>query len=257
MPGAIQSVERAAAILQLVAEYPAELGLTDITETLQLAKPTTHGLLRTLRDLGFVEQLDPGGRYVIGESLAHLGQRRLDANELRSHSVNWCDSLAGRSGLATRVAVQPAGAPGEPVIVHHVFRPDDSSQTLQVGTTVPAHATALGLVLLAGSPALRRHRPRQLERYTGRTVTDPARLATELAAVRRQGWACRSEEYLVGEAGLAAPIRNTGGRVVAALGVAGPSDLLCDTRRRPRPDLLRLVAETARAISRDLAIARR
>jgi len=243
--------------LQLIAEYPAELGLTDITETLQLAKPTTHGLLRTLRDLGYVAQLDPGGRYVIGEALAHLGQRRLDENELRSHSVNWCDSLAGRSGLATRVATLTPGAPSEPVIVHHVFRPDDSTQALQVGTTVPAHATALGKVLLASSPVLRRQRPRQFEAYTGRTVTDPARFAEELAVVRRQSWACCSEEYLVGQTGLAAPVRNTGGRVVAALGVSGPTEQLCDSHRRPRPALLRLVAETARSISRDLAIARR
>ena len=58
MPGTIQSVERAAAILRLLAGGSRRLRLGDLAQTLGLAKPTAHGLLRTLQQEGFVEQ-DP------------------------------------------------------------------------------------------------------------------------------------------------------------------------------------------------------
>ncbi len=257
VPGSIQSVERAAAILQLVAEYPAQLGLTDITETLDLAKPTTHGLLRTLCDVGFVQQLEAGGKYTIGTGLSQLGHIRLDPNELRSHSVNWSDSLAARSGFAVLVAAFPHDRPGSPMVVHHVFRPDDSDQKLQTGLSFPAHATALGKILLAGSPMLAHRGSDALEVLTTHTTTTAKALARELNTVRSQGWAASIEEFTIGEAAIAAPIRGAGGRVVAAIGLTGPIDRICDERRRPRSLLIRQVAETARSISRDLAILRR
>ena len=257
VPGSIQSVERAAAILQLVAEYPAQLGLTDITETLDLAKPTTHGLLRTLCDVGFVQQVEAGGKYTIGAGLSQLGQVRLDPNELRSHSVNWTDSLAARSGFAVLVAAFPVDRPGAPVVVHHVFRPDDSDQRLQTGRSLPAHATALGKILLAGSPMLADPRADPLEVLTPHTISSAKVLARELVNVRKQGWAGSIEEFSIGVAGVAAPIRGAGGRVVAAIGLTGRLDRICDERRRPRPLLVRQVAEAARSISRDIAIARR
>lgn len=257
MPGSIQSVERAAAILQLVAEYPAQLGLTDITETLDLAKPTTFGLLRTLCDVGFVQQLEAGGKYTIGSGLAQLGQVQLDPNELRSHSMNWTDSLAARSGFSVLVAAFPIGRPGPPSIVHHVFRPDDSDQRLMTGREIPAHATALGKILLAGSPMLAHRGEDALEVFTTHTIDSAKQLARELVAVRKQGWAAAVDEYTDGLAAVAAPIRGAGGRVVAALGLSGATDRLCDARRRPRMLLVRQAAETARSISRDLAIARR
>ena len=257
MPGSIQSLERAAAILQLVAEYPARLGLTEIHETLDLAKATAHGLLRTLASVGFVEQLPDTGKYRLGTGLTELGQLRLDPNELRSHAVNWTDSLAGRTGQAVRVAAFSYGSADAPVIVHHVFRPDDTVQHLDTGIRIPAHATALGKVLLAWSPAFRTRTPVPLEPYTGHTVTAATVLARYLITVRRQGWAADVEEFSIGEAGLAAPVRGAGGRVVAAIGVSGPVESVLDGANRPQKPLLRQVIETAHSVSRDLATLRR
>ncbi|HEX2901913.1 MAG TPA: IclR family transcriptional regulator [Jatrophihabitans sp.] len=257
MPGSIQSVERAAAILQLVAEYPAQLGLTDITETLDLAKPTTHGLLKTLCEVGFVEQLAAGGKYTIGAGLNRLGQVRLDPNELRSHSVNWTDSLAARSGFAVLVAAFPLDQPGPPEIVHHVFRPDDSDQRLLTGRQIPEHATALGKILLAGSPMLAHRGSDALEVFTPATIASARVLARELVIVRKQGWAASIDEFCIGVTELAAPIRGAGGRVVAAIGLSGRTDRVTDAKAHPKSLLVRQVAETARAISRDLGTARR
>ena len=149
MPGSVQSLERAAAILRAIAGSGGQMGVTELSAAVGLAKTTTHGLLRTLLALGFVEQDAGSGRYALGTGLLDLGSHYLDANELRSRASNWCDSLAARSGCAVRLGTL---AGFQVVVVHHVFRPDDSPQELEVGTVLPAHATALGKVLLASRP---------------------------------------------------------------------------------------------------------
>ena len=78
-----------------------------------------------------------------------MGSSYLDGNELRARALNWSDSLATRTGEAVRIGTLHEQ---RVLVVHHVFRPDNSFQTLDVGTLLPAHATALGKVLLAHHP---------------------------------------------------------------------------------------------------------
>ena len=248
MPGTVQSIERAAAVLRLLAAAPNGLGVADLGNALGLAKTTVHGILRTLHQVGFVEQDHTGAHYHLSDAFGRLGESYLDPNELRSRAINWADSLASRSGEVVRVGRL---VEGKVVVVHHVFRPDDSDQDLDVGTTLPPHATALGKAVLAFDTS-GAARPHKLEAYTTRTITDPARLADELAAVRAKGWAGEFEEYTVELAGIAAPIRGLGGLVVGAVGLAGRVERICDTRLRHRADLVSMVRATAEAIGRDL-----
>jgi DNA-binding IclR family transcriptional regulator len=237
VPGSVQSIERAAAILQVVAGSGGTLGVTDISEAVGLAKTTTHSLLRTLLLVGFVEQDRATGRYALGAGLLRLGAH-LDVNELRARSSNWSDALAARSGHAVRLATLVGE---EVVVVHHVFRPDDSAQVLEVGDVLPP-TTALGKVLRAHSHPHTGHRP-----AAGAAVS-PA----ELAEVRVRGWATEQGEYEAGLGGLAAPVRGAGGLVVAALGVSGPRSSLFDARGLPRSPLLAMVTDAAHAVSREL-----
>ena len=248
MPGTVQSIERAAAVLRLLAAAPNGLGVADLGNALGLAKTTVHGILRTLHQVGFVEQDHTGAHYHLSDAFGRLGESYLDPNELRSRAINWADSLASRSGEVVRVGRL---VEGKVVVVHHVFRPDDSDQDLDVGTTLPPHATALGKAVLAFDTS-GAARPHKLEAYTTRTIIDPARLADELAAVRAKGWAGEFEEYTVELAGIAAPIRGLGGLVVGAVGLAGRVERICDSRLRHRADLVSKVRATAEAIGRDL-----
>lgn len=250
MPGPIQSIERAAAVLRLLARGSGRLGVGEIAAALGLAKPTAHGILRTLQGVGFVEQDAATGKYRLGAALDQLGAGYLDANELRSRAINWADALAARSGEAVRIA---APQHGDVVVVHHVFRPDNTAQALAVGERLPAHATALGKVLLAFDAELATAvRGGPLPALTHRTITDRAALSRALSEVRGAGWAGEIEEFHTGEAGIAAPIRARGGLVVGAIGISGAVDRLCDAHLRPRKALVGKVSEAARAVSRDL-----
>ncbi|GAA1132924.1 IclR family transcriptional regulator [Kribbella jejuensis] len=248
MPGTVQSIERAAAVLRLLAAAPDGLGVADLANALGLAKPTVHGILRTLHQVGFVEQDHSGAHYHLSDAFGRLGESYLDPNELRSQAINWADSLASRSGEVVRVGRL---VEGKVEVVHHVFRPDDSDQDLDVGTTLPPHATALGKAVLAYDTSAA-SRPRRLEAFTTRTITDPVRLSEELATVRARGWATEFEEHTVELAGIAAPIRGLGGLVVGAVGLAGRIERICDSRLRHRDDLVTMVRATADAIARDL-----
>jgi DNA-binding IclR family transcriptional regulator len=251
VPGMVQSIERAAAILRTLAGGPGRLGLGEIARSLDLAKGTTHGILRTLQHVGFVEQDRVSGQYQLGAALLHLGTSYLDINELRSRSINWADPLAARSGEAVRIGTV---LDGRVLVVHHVFRPDDTFQTLDIGALLPLHATAMGKVLLAYRAA----GPEQaLETFTRKTVSTAPALAAVLEQVREQGWAAEVEELTLGQAAVAAPIRGYGGLVVGAIGVSGLVERICDRRYRPHSQLVGYVRDAARAVSRDLGAARR
>lgn len=254
MPGPVQSIERAAAILRLLARGSGRLGVGEIARSLGLAKGTAHGILRTLRRVGFVEQERVTGKYQLGAALLHLGTSYLDVNELRSRAINWADALAARSGEAVRI-----GAPldGQVLVVHHVFRPDDTFQTLEVGALLPLHATALGKVLLAFDPDLAAATlVGALAAFTRRTIVGPGALARALTGVRDRGWAADAEENVPGQASIAAPIRGYGGLVVGAIGVSGAVERICAVAGRPNPALVASVRDAARAVSRDLGAAR-
>jgi DNA-binding IclR family transcriptional regulator len=248
----VQSIERAAAVLRILAGGPGRLGLGEIARSLDLAKGTTHGILRTLQHVGFVEQDRVSGRYQLGAALLRLGTSYLDINELRSRSINWADPLAARSGETVRIGTV---LDGQVLVVHHVFRPDDTFQTLDIGALLPLHATALGKVLLAyradgAEPA------EELDRFTRRTLATPRALAVNLEQVREAGWGAEIEELTPGSAAIAAPIRGYGGLVVGAIGVSGLVERICDSQYRPFPRLVGYVRDAARAVSRDLGAAR-
>jgi DNA-binding IclR family transcriptional regulator len=119
------------------------------------------------------------------------------------------------------------------------------------------HATALGKVLLAWNPVLSRHTRSEFDRFSARTITSPTELARSLVLVRSLGWAAETEEHQRGRASIAAPIRRSGGQVVAAIGIDGELDRLCEPSGRPRAALVAQVRHAAAAVSRDLATSRR
>jgi len=249
MPRQIQSIERAAAILRLLSGRTQRLGVVELAGELDLPKGTVHGLLRTLQHVGFVEQDPVSGKYQLGAALLHMGSSYLDGNELRKRALNWADSLAARTQEAVRIGTLHDA---RVLIVHHVFRPDDSFQVLDVGALLPAHATALGKALLAHHPYVASELAKQgFESFTAATITDLEQLERELRRVRERGWATELGELTPDQVSCAAPIFDRLGGCVGAIAIFGSPERLL-TARQPRRELLAYVREAAGAISREL-----
>ncbi|TQL66411.1 IclR family transcriptional regulator [Nocardioides albertanoniae] len=250
MSRTVQSVERAAALLRVLSAESEPMALGPLAGAVGLAKPTAHGLLRTLVVAGFVDQDPVTGRYQVGRDLLHLGSVTLDLNELRSVTLNWVDTLAARTGEEARIA---AYRDGSAVVAHHVFRAGPGAQEMDTGRSLPLHATALGKVLIAFDPGAARSVVGQpLDQLAFRTITDRSQLLRALADARDTGWAAAVEEVRSDLAGIAAPVRDRGGYVVASVGIAGPVARLCDSQTQPRADLVAQVTGVARSISRAL-----
>ncbi|AXG77020.1 IclR family transcriptional regulator [Streptomyces paludis] len=249
----IQSLERAAAMLRLLAGGERRLGLSDIAASVGLAKGTAHGILRTLQAEGFVEQDAASGRYQLGAELLRLGNSYLDVHELRARALVWTDDLARSSGESVHLGVvHQQGV----LIVHHVFRPDDSRQVLEVGAMQPMHSTALGKVLSAYDPvahseAVESERPA----LTPRTVTGLADFEAVLDLTRARGWAADVEETWEGVAAVAAPIHDRRRMPVGAIAITGAVERICPAGEL-RSELVAAVRECARAVSRDIGAGR-
>jgi DNA-binding IclR family transcriptional regulator len=259
MPGTIQSIERAAAVLRLLGGAGRPLALAEVAAPLDLPRPTAHGILRTLRDVGFVDQDRGTGRYALGAGLRSLDGGGWDRHELRSRAMNWADSLAGSAGQEVLLGM-PADSQVERAgveVVHHVFRPDGSPQRLRTGEVLPLHATAVGKCLLAFAPvAVPPPHQLDLQRYTGRTVASVGRLGEHLTVARHRGWASEVGEHRTGVGGIAAPVRTGGGLVLGALGVEGPVEELFGGSGTPAPRLVEQLAAAAREISAGLVVPR-
>jgi DNA-binding IclR family transcriptional regulator len=252
--GTIQSVDRAARILKLLGTGTSRMGVTEIATRLGLAKGTAYGLLRTLEAQELVEQDPETDKYRLGPAMLQLGNAFLDNHELRGRSLLWADSLASRVGEAVRVGVLHGS---HVLIVHHVFRPDNSVQILEVGASIPWHACALGKAIAAYLPETARGQllGSAMTPLTGRTITDPAALEVTLLATAEDGYAFEDGEAIVGEAEIAAAVFDDMGHSAGAIGVVGPVERLV-TDGEPASTLVAAVRETARGLSRDMGAGR-
>jgi DNA-binding IclR family transcriptional regulator len=229
----VQILARAVNVLARLASRSTPWGLEELGVVTSVNKPSLLRILRTLEDERLVLRRDAG--YVLGPRVlefSHGYLRGLDLDDVArpvlerlSRRTNQTASLAVRDGLevvyiAIERAQQEIGIQGE------------------VGGRHPAHATALGKVLLADldpDPLRALLEGHELGRLTHRTVTDPETLMRHLDTVRRQGYADDDEERGIGIRCIAAPIRRADGRAIAAMSVAGPifhmtEDVLADYR---------------------------
>ena len=235
-------------MLHFLGAVPEPVPLGELARMLALPKPTVHGIVRTLCDVGFVVQEPDTGRYALGSGLATLGES-LDPHLLRSRAVNWADGLAAHTELEVQLGVL-AGQSVE--LLHHVFRPDGSPQRLRVGELQPLHATALGHVLLAHSPAVARLHELELTRYTASTPRRRVDLTRAVQQAFRQGWTCADGTMRPGVAAIAAPIRHHVGVGVGALAVVGPRERLLTAGGTPRAGLVDQVVAAAHAVASTL-----
>lgn len=216
----IQSIDRAAKILGLL-QGARRLGISELASALDLPPSTVHGIVKSLQAHDLVAQEITGNRYVLGPALLKLSSVYLDTLDVRARAMRWMHELSRTTGFATRLGVSLLG---EVLIIHHDRRPDGTEQMPETGLNLPAHASALGKVLLAHIPEMRLEvLSHPLAELTGCTITDHGLLNTDLNRVRLNGTALEHEEAVIGESSLAAPVFGEGAKVVAALSLVIPA----------------------------------
>ena len=241
---AVRSVDRAAALLLALGELPAEAGVTELARKLGLHKSTASRLLATLEKRGLVEQDEDSGKYRLGLAVIRLAEHAERTLDLRAIAMPELVRLARATHESTGIGVLDGDG------LRTVAQSDGPSPCVgdRTGRCVPLHTVSAGKVLLASMPEreVMRLVRRGLDRYTDRTITALEPLLEELARVRRRGFATTYGELEVGLAGVAAPVCDARGAVIAAVEVWGPPIRLTANRM---PELVAAVRETAAAVS--------
>lgn len=240
----IQAIDRAAQVLSSL-QGARHLGITELAAALELPPSTVHGIVKSLQQHGLVAKEPNGSRYMLGPTLLKLSNVYLDTLDVRARAMRWTRELSRRTGLATRLGAELFD---EVIIIHHNQRPDGSEQMPETGLSIPAHASAMGKILLAYNPEYAELvTGGSLRSLTGDTITDAATLTIALARAAERGLATEEDEAVLGESSVAAPVVDRSGVVIAAVAVVLPT-----SEWPPEDNVLNDLRETARNISREL-----
>jgi DNA-binding IclR family transcriptional regulator len=250
--GNLQSVNRALSALDLIAEA-GELGVTELGRRLGVHKATASRLVAVLAERGMVERDPITEKYRLGFGLIRLAGAAMASLDLVRIARPLLEDLADR----TRETVNLGVLSGDAVVyIDQVTGTRSIVAVSWVGRRTPLHCTSNGKVLLASMLPEERDRllAQPLQRATKATITDAAKLRSQLDEVAARGYAQTMEELEEGLNAVAAPVRRADGEVVASLSVSGPA-----FRMRPvdLPRAGRLVKESATAISRRLGYVER
>lgn len=241
--GGVQSVERAFYLLELLADN-GSLSLTELSNAINLPAPTTHRLLKTLVAVGYVRQL-ANRRYGLGLGLVRLAGR-VDA-QFAPIAKPHLDTLAREIGESANLAVLE----GDMVVyVAQSPSPHPMRMFTEVGHRAHAHSTGVGKAILAELPDEQVTRiigRAGMPAATGRTITDPDKLRTELNRIRRAGYATDNGEQENGVCCYAVVVPDV--PISMAISVSGPAFRMTkDLGKKAVP----LLVNEAKAISQEL-----
>jgi IclR family transcriptional regulator, pca regulon regulatory protein len=214
----VQAFARGLAVIRAFDEAHPEQTLADVARRTGMPRAAARRFLRTLETLGYVRAAD--GRFALTPRVLELGFSYLSALSLPELVQPHLERLSREVHESVSAAVLDGA---DIVYVARVPTRRIMSVRITIGTRLPASATSMGRVLLAGLP------PEELDAalaaspfdpLTDRTLTDPDAVRSELGRVRAQGWAVVDGELEAGLRSFAAPVRDRAGAVVAAVGIS-------------------------------------
>jgi IclR family KDG regulon transcriptional repressor len=242
-----QTVRKALNLLEALVRSDQPRRLTELSRELGLTKPNVYRLLSTLSVLGYVKKDPATTLYSPTLKLWEMGSMLVRDVDLQSVAGPRLRKLGEDTRESVQLVVWDAGYV---VYIDKV----DSQQPLKaitsIGSRVPATVVSTGKAMLAWMPADALDRAfAQVKRYTPITMTRRKDIERDLEETRERGYSINRGEFRVGVCGIAAPVRDRGGHVVAAIGVWGADKAILGSRR---DELAHMTVSAARDISREM-----
>jgi IclR family KDG regulon transcriptional repressor len=241
----VRAVERAVRVLSSFDREHPERGVSEIARATGLHKATTHRIVATLLNCGFLERAADGERYRLGFGVVRLGLGVLGRLDFRREAIPYMQQLVDRFQEICTLGIFDRG---QVLFVEVLSGKRSVTIRARVGEHVPIHCTASGKVFLAFLPpeVVEPILEAPLAAYTEKTITSPARLREELELVRQRGYALNDEEFEVGLRAVAVPIRDIDGNVLAEMSMPTPAERLPLKRM---PEMAQAMMEAANAVS--------
>lgn len=234
---------KAVAILEALASARRPLGVSELGALLGLPKPTAHRIVRMLESERLLQHEPGSRRYVPGTRLVRLGLDIVAASMAQAPRHAILESLSQEIGETCNFGVM---AGSHVVYLDRVESAWPFGLRFEPGSRVPLHCTSMGKLFLSLLPAQKRAlvlRSMPLYRYTENTLTDLARLETELERIRASGVSCDNQEFLAGVVCVAVPVHAPSGQAVAAIAVSAPLARMTVQQGLQHVPLLKAAAE--------------
>lgn len=244
-----QSVKSLFKMLEVLEAFSAaepELSVVEIARVTGLPRTTVHRIVDSLRSVGFLEQDASRDRYRLGLKLFELGGSALMNLPLYREAPPFVDTLAKLSGEDVHLCIFDGA---QMVFVNRrsqiAARPHNTVITMEAS---PCHSTSVGKAALAfqSEVVIDRVIRAGLPRFTPNTIVEPKKLKAELAAIRSRGYSIDDCEHEPELRCVGAPIRNSAGRVFAAISASGPARRVTQERV---PELAKIVMTHAELLS--------
>jgi DNA-binding IclR family transcriptional regulator len=242
----VPALERGLRLLAEFNRHTPTLSAPDLARRFDLPRSTVFRLLTTLETMGFLERAEGGREYRLGLAVLRLGFDYLASLELTQLGAPLLQRLCGELNLPCNLVVRDGRSV---VYVAKVAPPSPFASSVTVGTRLPVHATTFGRVLLIDMdlPQLRAIYPEQhLESFSPSTPATVEQLHGLLQADRERGYGLGEGFFETDISTIAAPVRDYGGHVVAALGVTINANRIDPART---DEIVRRVCESASEIS--------
>jgi DNA-binding IclR family transcriptional regulator len=198
-PGLVKSAERTVRILETLAASPTRLTLSELQERVGYPRSSLHALVRTLRELKWIETDESGSAFGIGPHALLSGTAYLDKDPALPYAYEVLEDLRAEVGYTVHFARRD-----DAHVLYLASRESRESTRVvsRVGRRLPAHLTALGQALLAEltRDEVESMLPDPLPVLTENTIADRDRLHAELDQVRSRSWAFEREQGTPGVA---------------------------------------------------------
>lgn len=228
--GGVQSITRALAILEALAEADEGLTLAELARRVSLPPSSAHRILTTLQRRRFV-RFDPATMgWSVGVRAFAVGNAFARSRDLVALALPLMRRLMGETGETVNFFMLD----GQEVVCMAQVQSQQIVRAIsRPGSGMGLHRSAAGKAILAymtQAEAAEMISRSGLPRYTEHTITSPAALRTELDKIRALGLSVDNEEFSIGLRCIAAPVFDETGAVHAAISIAGPAARITEAR---------------------------
>jgi len=243
------TLAKAIEIFDLLLRKRGSVDVHELTLFLHMPKSTAYAYLAFLKDKGFLDIADQQGKYKLG--LRFLDYASIVRNQIRLSSIALPHMRELSKSLRDTVILTVRRG-GYTYIVEKVEHGVGLVYMRNIGDRRPLYCGASSKIHLAYMKEAEVNqylKQTQLKSYAKNTITTRVKLMDDLGRTRRRGYAFSNQEIDVGASGVAAPIRNTQGEVVACICVVGPTNRI---NNKNQGSIARAVIHCAEIISRKL-----
>jgi DNA-binding IclR family transcriptional regulator len=213
---------RAFAVMEIVARSERPVALSEIVEQSGLPGPTAFRILSMLESAGLVQREPTGKTYGVGHRLARFGLDVITNNSVRAERRVILRHLVDEIGETCNLAMFG----GDEIIYIDRIETDWSLKAeLKPGSRVPLHCTSSGKLFLSQMPKAKRRRMLEslsYKRYTDNTITDIDLLESQVERIAATKVGTNNEEFQAGVIGVAVPVMDAKGRMLASIALQAP-----------------------------------